>query len=90
MTNQQLIEAVKKKTGFSTRKVENMLKAYVRTFDSYLDKGYTVAVNRFGSFEPVEKQERKVYNPKTKQYKTVPKRKTVKFKPSAVLKNSFK
>ncbi len=90
MTNQQLIEAVKKKTGFSTRKVENMLKAYVRTFDSYLDEGYTVAVNRFGSFEPVEKQERKVYNPKTKQYKTVPKRKTVKFKPSAVLKNSFK
>ncbi len=90
MTNKQLIDSIRQKTGFSARKVEYMLKAYVRTFDSFLDEGFSVTMNKFGTFEPTQKAERKVYNPRTGQYKTVPTKMTVKFKPSTTLKNTFK
>jgi DNA-binding protein HU-beta len=90
MTNKELIESIKKKTGFSKVKVERLLMAYVKTFDQFLDEDSTISLKGFGTFEPNEKQERKVYNPRTRQYKVVPKKRTVKFKPSVVLKNVFK
>lgn len=90
MTNKELIESIKKKTGFSKAKVELLLHAYVRTFDQFLNEGDTISIKGYGTFEPNEKQERKMYNPKTGQYKLVPRKKTVKFKPSIILKNIFK
>lgn len=90
MTNKELIQSIKKKTGFTTRMVMELLSDYVHTFDQFLAEGDTVALKSFGSFEPVEKAERKFFNPRTKQYKTVPKKKSVKFKPSIALKNLFK
>lgn len=90
MTHQQLIEQLKAKTKLSAKKVEQLLNACVQTLEKELNDGFAVNIKGLGAFEPVEKPEKKVFNPMTKKYTFVPKKKTVKFKPSSTLKNAFK
>lgn len=90
MDNNQLIDKLTDKTGFSRQRVESLLSAYVKVIESMLSQGASVSIKGFGVLETAEKPERKVFNPKTRQYKIVPKRNTVKFKPSSVLKSAFK
>ena len=90
MTHHQLIERLKAKTKLSTKKVEQLLNTFVQTLGKEINDGFAVNIKGLGAFEPVEKQEKKVFNPMTKKYTVVPKKKTIKFKPSSTLKNSFK
>ena len=90
MTHQQLIEQLKTKTKLSAKNVGQLLSAYVQTLEKELNDGFTVNIKGLGAFELVEKPEKKVFNPMTGKYTAVPKKKTVKFKPSSTIKNAFK
>ncbi len=90
MTNKELKASVKKKTGLSSKTVDGLMKAFVNTMNDTLNGGCSVNFKGFGIFELAERQERKVFNPMTKKYKVIPKKKTAKFKPSSVLKNTLK
>ena len=90
MSHNDFIERLSKKSGMSAQKTEKLLKAYVNAVREEVEKGNSVNIRNFGIFELVEKAQRKIFNPSNKQYTVIPAKKTVKFKPSSVMKAAFK
>ncbi len=90
MANNLLIERIADKINVSKSMANNLLRTYVQFLNDELSNGNEVAVRGFGSFEMVQKAERKIFNPTNKKYTFVPEKKTVKFKPANSLKAFFK
>ena len=89
MTNKEFLEKVALKTGLSTDSAERMSSSLI---DAVLDEvavGNSVDVQGFGSFEPLEKASRKIFNPASKTYVVVPKGATIGYQMSASLKTQF-
>ena len=63
---------------------------FIRFINDELMKGNTVSVKGMGTFQMVEKAERRIYNPTNKQYTLVPKKSSLKFKPTNTFKTLFK
>jgi|JFJP01.1.fsa_nt_gi nucleoid DNA-binding protein len=51
-----------------------------------VQSGKRVSIARFGIFEPVTKPEHSAHNPRTREIVRVAEKRTIKFKPSSVLK----
>ena len=90
MTTKPIIKSIARKTGISEKKAQNMLEAYVQAVNEEISKGNPVAIKGFGTFELSELAEKKMYNPSNGKYKVIPKRTTLKFKPSTQYKKLFK
>ncbi len=89
MNNKDFVKAVAQATGISTIEVAELVAATAGRIVEEARSGNSVALPAFGSFEPKEKAERRIYNPTTKDFKTIPARRTLAFRPSNVLKEKI-
>ena len=85
-----LTKKIARKINLSEKKVNDALICFTKFMNDELLKGNQVMIKGMGTFETVEKSERKVFNPTNKKYTLVPKKSTIKFKPTNSFKNFFK
>lgn len=79
----------KKNNTTHAEELEN-INAIFDTIEELLDEGKDVRIVGFGSFTGVERDERKVVNPKTSEIIEIGKRVTFKFVPGKHLRDMFK
>lgn len=72
MNKAQLIQEAALKTGLTQKDTGKTLEAILDTIQSAVAAGDKVQLIGFGSFEPRDRQERKVVSPATKTEITVP------------------
>lgn len=75
-----------KRLDIPEAEVEVMAQQFVSTFMKEVLAGGMLSIQGFGNFEVKEKAARKMYNPNTKAYRTIPSKKVLGFKMSARLK----
>jgi integration host factor subunit alpha len=86
VTRGDLCDAVYRKVGLSRAESAALVKLVLKEITLCLERGETVKLSSFGSFEVREKGLRLGRNPKTgKQYPITPRR-VIRFKPSPILK----
>lgn len=90
MIKKDLVEKVSEKTGLPKESVLNVVERTLEVIAEEVSEGGKVTIKGFGTFEEITKQERKGYNPFTKQPMVIPETKTVRFKPSEVFKSILK
>lgn len=86
-TKEQIIEAIVRKLGLRLNVTEAVVNAFIGEIIEAVVKGETVQFRRFGIFEPKELAAKAVANPQTGERMELPKRKSVKFKPSSTFRN---
>lgn len=89
MTQKQFINALAKNAGMTTTEASDTMDAFAALITDYILDDQTVMLQGFGSFEKKTKAERKMYNPSTKDYRTIPGSTTIAFKPSTLLKDKL-
>ena len=90
MDTKSLINRIARNGHLPKDQVERLTDAFVELMGEELHNGNAVVIKDFGTFEMVEKPERKIFNPSNRQYTVIPKRNAVKFKPASKLKNLLK
>lgn len=90
MNNQQLNAQLSRKSGITAIEAAALQTACIDKIIEEISKGNTVLLQGLGNFDLKEKSERKMYNPTTKDYKVIPARQTLGFRPSNVLKEKIK
>ena len=90
MTKADFISKVSEKTGFSKKDAEKAVNAFMDVVKDALKDGEKVSLVGFGTFEVVQRAERKGRNPQTGKVINIPSKKTVKFVPSKKLKEIIK
>ncbi len=88
MNKSELVAAIAEKTNFSKKDSEAFIKAFTTVVTEELTEGGKVQLVGFGTFETVERAERKGRNPQTKEEITIPASIAPKFKPGKSLKDS--
>jgi nucleoid DNA-binding protein len=86
MTHKEFTKLMMEKTSLSSIEIAELQAACSDLIIQQVAQGNTVVFSGFGTFEQKEKPERKMYNPTTKEFKTIPARQTLGFRPS----NTFK
>lgn len=89
MTNKEFIKQLIEKTRLSSIEVAELQAACTDMIVQQVAEGNTVMFTGLGTFEPKEKQERKIYNPTTKEYKIIPARQTLGFRQSPTYKDKL-
>ncbi|NLV52464.1 MAG: HU family DNA-binding protein [Bacteroidales bacterium] len=89
MTNKEFIEKLSQKSGFEIDEVKELSSSLIDAVVTNIADGNSVTIQGFGSFEPREKAERKIYNPTTKTYMVIPSKTTLSYKLSAALKEKL-
>ena len=87
MNKSELVAAIAEKQD-SQKDSEIMVKAFTNIVTEELVKGEKVQLVGFGTFETVQRAERKGRNPQTKETITIPASIAPKFKPGKALKDS--
>lgn len=88
MNKTELVGAVADKADISVASAEKAVKAFTGVVSDALTSGDRVQLIGFGTFETVERAERKGHNPKTKEEITIPASTSVKFKAGKALKDA--
>lgn len=86
MTKGELIAAVKAEAGFTNEQAYKAVNAVFTAITAELEKGGSVSVQSFGTFEVRERAARQGINPKTKAPISINASKAPAFKPSYKLK----
>lgn len=89
MNNKEFIDNIAQKTGCGKELVTHLLDSFISIVAESVLGGNSISVQGFGTFELKEKSERKIYNPSSKSFKTVPSKKVVNYKMSSVLKDKI-
>ena len=82
LTKKDLVNIVYMQIGFSKQISENLIEEFFSLIILNLKKNKNVKISNFGTFSIRLKESRIGRNPKTKEEKTISKRKVVLFKPS--------
>lgn len=90
MDTKSLVNRIARNAHLPKENVEILTDTFVSIMNHELENGNTVVIKDFGTFEMVERPERKIFNPSNRQYTVIPKRNAVKFKPASKLKNLLK
>jgi DNA-binding protein HU-beta len=90
MNHQKLVERIAQKTGITPAETTTMLASCIDMLLQEVAQGNTVSIQGFGNFELKEKSQRKIYNPSTKEFNTIPAKQTLGFRPSNLLKEKIK
>lgn len=85
MNKQELIEAMRNKSGLPKADCESALNAYIETVSDALAKGEKVTLIGFGTLAAVMRKGREGRNPKTGATVTIPTRRVAKFTPGVTL-----
>lgn len=80
MNREQLIEIVAAKTGETKATTERMMIALLQTVQETVATGEPVMLQRFGTFSLVTASARAIADIKTREKRTLPERRRVKFK----------
>jgi DNA-binding protein HU-beta len=91
MNKAELVDALAAQASeakLTKKQVEAVLKAFIDVVTDELKKGEKVQLVGFGTFETVERAERKGRNPQTKKEITIPASKAPKFKAGKGLKDA--
>ena len=86
VTRVDLYGAVYREVGISRSQSLAMVEFVLNEISASLEKGETVKLSSFGSFIVRQKRRRVGRNPKTGTQATIPPRRVIVFKPSAILK----
>ena len=89
VTRVELCEAVYREVGLSRSQSSAMVALVLKEITASLEKGETVKLSSFGSFIVRTKKQRFGRNPKTGTQATIPSRRVIVFKSSAVLKQQI-
>lgn len=87
MNNSELASSISKKNGYIQEIAEEIIANITESITDELRKGGKVSLTGFGTFEVVERKEKKAINPHTGTPIYVPKNNAVKFKASKSLKD---
>jgi integration host factor subunit alpha len=88
-TRMDLCDAVYRKVGLSRAESAALVELVLKEITTCLERGETVKLSSFGSFEVRNKGPRNGRDPKTgKQFPITPRR-VIRFKPSAILKQQL-
>ena len=87
MTYKKFIASLAKNAGMTTREAEALLKNYIGVLTADMCNQQSFPLVDFGYFEVKNKAEKKMFNPITQEYKTIPASKSMAFKPNPSLKN---
>lgn len=88
MNKSELVAAIAEETGFTKKDSEKAVKAFTDVITNELAQGEKVQLVGFGTFETVNRAERKGRNPQTKETITIPASIAPKFKPGKALKDA--
>lgn len=88
MNKNELIEAIATKTGSSKAEAGRIVTALTETITEVLQKGDSISLPGFGTFEVRERGERTGRNPKTGEQLKISASKVPAFKPGATLKGA--
>ena len=88
MTKAELVAKIAEKAGLSKKDAEAALNAFMDSVKEALSAGEKVSLVGFGTFEVVERAERKGRNPQTGEEITIPATKAPKFRPGKGLKEA--
>ena len=89
LTKKEIVNSIYMQIGFSKVISENLLEDFFNVILEGLKKNDKVKIAKFGTFILRNKNSRIGRNPKTKETKTISKRKVVLFKPSKELKTKI-
>ena len=90
MESKELIDTIAKRMERSTKDVNTLLDALVKTIEDRCGALDSVAIPGFGTFEAKKKNERVTVNPATGKRMLVPPKISLSFKPSALLKSKLR
>lgn len=85
MNKKEMVDAMTAKSGMTKTDSKKALDAMLEVIGETLRNGESVSLVGFGSFNVIERPERKGVNPATKQAIVIPAKKAVKFKAGAGL-----
>lgn len=88
MNKSELVAAIAEETGFTKKDSEKAVKAFTDVITNELAQGEKVQLVGFGTFETVNRAERKGRNPQTKETITIPASIAPKFKAGKALKDA--
>lgn len=88
MNKVELASAMAEKTGESKKLMELAIRAFMESVSEELADGGSVRLIGFGSFDVVERAERKGHNPKTREEIIISAHKVPRFKAGKGLKDS--
>ena len=88
MNKNELIEAIAAKTGSSKAQAARTVTALTETITEVLQKGDSISLPGFGTFEVRERGERTGRNPKTGEQLKISASRVPAFKPGATLKTA--
>jgi len=87
MNKTELINNIAEKSGFTKKDATTFLETFIEVVEETVEKGDKVQLVGFGTFERVDRAERKGHNPRTKEDIIIPASKSVKFKVGKAFKN---
>ena len=90
LTKRELVEKISKQSGRTLKESAEILETVVNVFGEAISSGEGIKLTGFGTFEIVERASRTGVNPLTQEKINIPKRKGIKFKASASLKEAVR
>lgn len=90
MNNKEFIAELSRLSGYTQTDTQKLVNTVIDTMSQTLEKGDTVSVSNFGTFEVKKRLERIVVNPASKQRMLVPPKLIINFRPTAFIKDKLK
>ena len=85
LTKAELVSIICDKCSFSRQESVQIVDQVFQILKETLERGENIKISGFGNFVTREKRPRKGRNPQTGEAVTIPGRRVLKFKPSAIL-----
>ncbi|MCD6407216.1 HU family DNA-binding protein [Candidatus Aerophobetes bacterium] len=85
MNKADLVNEVAGKVGITKKEVQNVVDAFIETVKNSLSRGEKVTLVGFGTFQVMERKERRGINPQTRKEMKIPAKKVPKFVPGKLL-----
>lgn len=90
MNNRSFIAGLSQHLGYTQDDTQKMIHTVIDAMNECFQRGDSVSVPKFGTFEVKKRLERIVVNPGTKQRMLVPPKLVLAFKPIAAIKEKLK
>ena len=90
MNNKEFISELSRRFVYTNKDTTQLVSSVISIMTQQLQDGNTVAIQGFGTFEVRKKLERISINPATQQRMLIPPKLVLTYKPSPILKETFK
>ena len=90
MNNKEYIAELAQRVGYTQADSQKMVRTLIEEMGAHFEKGDSLQVTAFGTFEVKKRLERVVVNPGTQQRMLVPPKLVLNFKPIAAIKETLK